>query len=78
MESLYNVCGLFLPGLFVIVLQMVDKRPFSFEDDLFLFQNPFIISHCAVLSMAKILEKYFIFPIDNQRKSVIITRGLIL
>lgn len=60
------------------VLQMVDKRPFSFENDLFLFQNSFIISYFAIMSTPKILEKYFIFPIDNQRKSDIITRGLIL
>ena len=57
---------------------MVNKRPFSLEDDLFFIQNLFIISPCAIWSIPKILEKYFIFPIDNQKKSVIITRGLIL
>ena len=43
------------------VLQMVDKRPFSFEDDLFLFQNLQIIARSVQESMPKFLEKIFYF-----------------
>ena len=70
---LYNVCGLFLPGLFLsLSYRWSIKRPFSFEDDLFLFVNLLIIQQMLFFSIPKILEKYFIFPIDNQRKPVII------
>ena len=58
--------------------QMVKKKAVLFEDDLFLLQNLPIIARSLSESIPKILEKYFIFPIDNQRKPVIITRGLIL
>lgn len=49
------------------VLQMVNKKAdLLLKVDLFLFQNLSIISHCVVLSMTKILEKYFIFLLTTK------------
>lgn len=59
--------------------QMVNKRAdLLLKVDLFLFQNPYIISHCVILSTPKIFKKYFILLLDRITKPVIITRGLIL
>ena len=58
---------------------MVNKKAdLLLKVDLFLFQNLPIIARSLRWSIPKILEKYFIFLVDNQRKSVIITHGLIL
>ena len=54
------------------------KADLLLKVDLFLFQNLPIIARSLRWSMLKVLEKYFIFLLDNQRKAVIITRGLIL
>ena len=73
---MYAVC--FLPGLFVTSYRWSIKGRSLLRTTFFLFQNLPIIARSVLESIPKILEKYFIFPIDNQRKSDIITRELIL
>ena len=50
----YNVFGLFLPGLFVTSYRWSKKADLLLKVDLFLFQNPSIISPCAIWSIPKI------------------------
>lgn len=55
---MYAVC---LPGLFVTSYRWSKKADLLLKVDLFFIVNPFIISHCAILSTPKILEKIFYF-----------------